>query len=225
MPTRRDRTRPTASTRRSRSTRTSTSARYWARTDDARRSKATTTAIRRAFDYTADRYGASVRAPQGRRQLQSRGRLRAPRQLPPLVRVAPLQPAAGQQPAGAQVHLSKAASSTSRTAAGLLETRQQTGRFNIEFKNSDRFTVDVNQQLRLPVAAVSPVARRRSIPVGGYDFNDAVIAYNFGQQRRLSGNVSLQVGEFYDGDITTVGYSQRPRSQSPSASRWSRASR
>ena len=40
------------------------------------------------------------------------------------------------------------------------------------------------------------------IPPGGYDFNDATLRYSFGQQRRVSGQVAYQVGEFYDGTIT-----------------------
>ena len=38
------------------------------------------------------------------------------------------------------------------------------------------------------------------------DFNDAMIGYNFGQQRPVSGNVSLTVGQFYDGDIQTLSF-------------------
>jgi hypothetical protein len=32
-------------------------------------------------------------------------------------------------------------------------------------------------------------------------------SYNFGQQRRVSGNLSFVRGQFYDGDITTVSFS------------------
>jgi hypothetical protein len=45
------------------------------------------------------------------------------------------------------------------------------------------------------------------IPVGGYGFTDATITYGFGQQRRTSGSLALQVGEFYDGNITGITYS------------------
>jgi hypothetical protein len=46
------------------------------------------------------------------------------------------------------------------------------------------------------------------IPVGGYGFNDVTVGYNFGQQRRLSGNVAITAGEFYDGDIVTLNVTQ-----------------
>jgi len=40
-----------------------------------------------------------------------------------------------------------------------------------------------------------------------YDFSDAQVQYNFGQQRRASGQISLQHGHFYDGSITVLGFS------------------
>jgi len=90
--------------------------------------------------------------------------------------------------------------------AGILETRQQSGRFEIELDNSDRFTAEANNNyefLQVPFQVSPGVV----IPVGGYGFTDVQIGYNFGQQRRVSGNVLLTLGEFYDGDITTLAYS------------------
>jgi hypothetical protein len=90
---------------------------------------------------------------------------------------------------------------------GVLETRQQSGRFEIELHNSDRFTAEVNRNYEF-LTVPFQVSRGVVIPVGGYDFNDVQLGYNFGQQRLLSGNVSLTRGQFYDGDITTLGISQ-----------------
>jgi hypothetical protein len=88
-----------------------------------------------------------------------------------------------------------------------LESRQQTGKFNVELNNSDRFNVEVNRSFDFLIVPFT-VVRGVAIPVGGYDYNDALVSYNFGQQRPISGNLSLQVGQYYNGDITTVGYSQ-----------------
>jgi hypothetical protein len=93
------------------------------------------------------------------------------------------------------------------SGAGVLETRQQNGRFDIEFENSDRFNVEANRNYEF-LALPFQVSRSIFIPVGGYTFNDMQVGYNFGSQRRLSGNVSLTRGQFYDGDITTLGFSQ-----------------
>lgn len=57
-------------------------------------------------------------------------------------------------------------------------------------------------------AAASPftVASGVVIPAGGYEFTSGTTSYLFGQQRRLSGTLSLQRGQFYDGTITGMGF-------------------
>ncbi len=90
--------------------------------------------------------------------------------------------------------------------AGILETRQQSGRFDVEFNSSDRFNVEVNGNYEF-LTEPFQVSRGVFIPAGGYDFNDVQVGYNFGQQRLVSGNVAVLRGQFYDGDITTVSFS------------------
>jgi hypothetical protein len=89
--------------------------------------------------------------------------------------------------------------------AGFVESRQWNGRFNTEFESSDQLTVEANDNYELLVAPF-PVAPGVVIPPGGYRFNDALVSYRFGEQRRVSGTVSVQGGQFYDGDILAVGY-------------------
>lgn len=91
--------------------------------------------------------------------------------------------------------------------AGVLETRQQSARFDVEFDNSDRFSVEANRNYEF-LQAPFQVSRGVFLPVGGYSFNDLQMNYSFGSQRPVSGNVSLTRGQFYDGDITTLGVSQ-----------------
>jgi hypothetical protein len=81
--------------------------------------------------------------------------------------------------------------------AGNLETRQQSGTFTTEFENSDRIGLET------PFA----IAKGVTIPPGGYTFTSASASYSLGQQRRLSGALSAEAGEFYDGDILTFGIS------------------
>ena len=89
--------------------------------------------------------------------------------------------------------------------AGRVETRLAQARFNTEFENSDRFSVDVQQSYELLVEPF-PIATDVTIPVGGYDFRDVFVSYSMGPQRRVSGTWSLQRGRFFNGDITAVGY-------------------
>ena len=44
-----------------------------------------------------------------------------------------------------------------------------------------------------------------TLPVGGYRFQDVQLSYALGQQRRLSGMLSVQHGSFFSGEKTTVG--------------------
>ncbi len=90
--------------------------------------------------------------------------------------------------------------------AGALETRNGTGRFNAEFQNSDQFTAQVSNEYELLVRPFA-ISRGVTIPVGGYSFNDVFVSYLLGQQRRVSGQFSVQQGTFYDGTLTAFGYS------------------
>jgi len=91
--------------------------------------------------------------------------------------------------------------------AGAVESRQQTGRFNVEFDNSDTFNVEANANYDLLLAPFTP-AGGKPIPVGGYHYSDVAMSYNMGQQRRLSGNIGVQVGNYYSGSIRSLTFSQ-----------------
>lgn len=93
-----------------------------------------------------------------------------------------------------------------QNGGGFLETRNVTGRFLTEMQNSDLVAVvatDHYEALSRPFT-VSP---GRTIPRGAYGFKDIVTTYGFGQQRRLSGSLALQTGEFYNGHRTSLTYS------------------
>jgi hypothetical protein len=91
--------------------------------------------------------------------------------------------------------------------AGAVESRQATGRFSTEFNNSDIVTVEANANYDLLLTPFAP-APGRAIPVGAYHYNDMTMSYNMGQQRRLSGNIGVQLGEYYNGTIRSISFSQ-----------------
>jgi hypothetical protein len=88
--------------------------------------------------------------------------------------------------------------------AGALETRQQTGRFNTEFENSDQFTIEANRNYELLITPflVGPLV----VAPGGYRFSDVQISYQLGQQRRVNGTIAVQAGGYYDGTLTAVSF-------------------
>ncbi len=87
---------------------------------------------------------------------------------------------------------------------GLVETRIWRGHFDTEFASSDVVGFDVTRNYEYlrqpftPSGAPSPIAK------GGYGFSDVSLSYSFGAQRRASGTVKVQAGEFYDGTIRSI---------------------
>ena len=95
------------------------------------------------------------------------------------------------------------------TVAGVAETELAQANFQIEFENSDRFSADVQRAYEfLDVPWERVLGTDYMIPAGEYVFRDYYVSYSMGAQRRLSGNLSLQHGEFYNGEITSMGYSR-----------------
>ncbi|MGE3955733.1 MAG: DUF5916 domain-containing protein [Vicinamibacterales bacterium] len=84
-----------------------------------------------------------------------------------------------------------------------MESRQQTARVNVELENSDQFSVEGGTNYEY-LPSLFNVARGVNIPSGGYGFNDWTARYAFGQQRRISGTVSFQNGQFYNGHINAL---------------------
>ena len=47
-----------------------------------------------------------------------------------------------------------------------------------------------------------------TLPVGGYGFRDIEATYSPGAQRRLTGTFTVRVGEYFNGDIRSVGFTR-----------------
>ena len=89
--------------------------------------------------------------------------------------------------------------------AGLPETRLRQGLFGIEFENGDRFFAGVTDNYEF-LKEPFEVARGTEIPVGGYSFLNTRVVYSLGQQRVMSGGLTVERGGFFGGDKTSVGY-------------------
>jgi hypothetical protein len=84
-----------------------------------------------------------------------------------------------------------------------LESRNRMGRFEVEFENSDWLTVNFSD-LYERLGEDTPISGA-NMPAGRYSFRDVQMSYFFGSHRRASGNLSLTLGSFYSGDVTSVG--------------------
>ena len=90
---------------------------------------------------------------------------------------------------------------------GQVESRQTQLGFSTEFENSDRVGLSVADNYELVVEPFEP-ALGVTIPVGGYGFVDTEATYTPGAQRRLTGTFTVRVGEYFNGDIRSVGFSR-----------------
>jgi len=89
--------------------------------------------------------------------------------------------------------------------AGQLETRLAQMRFNTQFENSDEIEVDFTTNYEFLFESFQ-ISSKVAIPDGGYNFQDMYVSYAMGQQRKVSGAVFFQRGQFFDGDMTALGY-------------------
>ena len=80
-----------------------------------------------------------------------------------------------------------------------VENRQASGTFEIDFHNSDQATLDYTHDFEY-LPRNFQIAPRITVPIGGYDYDTVRLTYELGQQRRVSGRVSVATGTFYDGN-------------------------
>ena len=89
--------------------------------------------------------------------------------------------------------------------AGVIETRGAEGRFGIELENGDNYSISYTRNYEF-LEQPFPIAPDVTIPVGGYSFQDVRTSYSFGPQRQLAGQLLAQHGSFFNGNRTSVGF-------------------
>ena len=163
------------------------------------------TSYRGFMDYNADKYGVQIeRLEVGRNFSPEIGFVRRldMRRNYAMVRYSP-------RPKGIphvrrlwmQAGLNYTTNTTNR-----LDTRQATFLFQTEFTSSDLLIATVTPQFERLVAPFA-IATGVRLPVGGYDYRTARLEYQAGPQRRISGNVYVENGPFYNGRKSSVGMS------------------
>jgi hypothetical protein len=91
------------------------------------------------------------------------------------------------------------------TVAGRLDTRQESGEFDINFYNSDKFTSKYTatyEFIPVPFAIATGVL----VPVGGYDYQSVLTSYLLGTQHKIAGTVSYEDGTLYGGTKRTISF-------------------
>jgi hypothetical protein len=102
-------------------------------------------------------------------------------------------------------------------SAGRLATRIADGEFAVEYQNSDRFSVGINDDYELLLRPFT-IVPGAVVPAGGYGFTTGRIGYTMGQQRKLSGAFLFEKGSFYNGDRTAITFNRSRINISPQLS-------
>jgi len=79
-----------------------------------------------------------------------------------------------------------------------VENKQLSGTFEVDFENSDQWTLEYTDDFEYLPRSFE-IAPAIVVPIGGYDYDTVRMTYELGQQRRVSGQLSVATGTFYDG--------------------------
>jgi len=90
----------------------------------------------------------------------------------------------------------------------VLETRIASGTFRVDFSNSDVLMVTAHDNYEF-ISVPFTISGGPAMAVGAYAFNDAVVQYSLGPQRKVSGRFTLTTGEFYSGRRQQIEYNGR----------------
>ena len=89
-----------------------------------------------------------------------------------------------------------------------LETRIISGQFRIDFSSSDVMWVTQRHNYEF-LTAPFRISGGPWLPVGAYEFNETVVQYYVGPQRKVNGRFTYTGGEFYSGHRQQFEYSGR----------------
>ena len=98
-----------------------------------------------------------------------------------------------------------------------LETRQHGLSFTTEFESSDQFTVSVSDDFEMLTRPFN-IANGVTLQPGKYDFTSYQTSYRLGTQRKVSGALSLRIGDFWSGKNSSIGISSGRIELSPQLS-------
>jgi hypothetical protein len=90
--------------------------------------------------------------------------------------------------------------------AGSVESKVQNAHFGVEFENSDQISAEVTRDYELLFQPFTIAGSTLAVPRGGHTFTDLQASYGFGAQRRASGSVAVQIGEYYNGTIRSITF-------------------
>ena len=88
--------------------------------------------------------------------------------------------------------------------AGDVDARTWSGQFTTEFENSDQLMLTSTHPYEFVRFPFTPSGSPAPILPGEYTYPNMTASYTFGAQRRASGTLSVQAGDYFDGTIRSV---------------------
>ena len=179
---------------------------YWAGTKTSG-TTGSEQSYRGRFDWNADRYGVNAEhlfVGDGFNPEVGFMRRTAFRRSYGQLRFSPRPQAAGVR----KLTYQASADYITGSVSGHVESEEYQGSFNAELNTGDFLNAEVTQSYE---ALVEPfeVARGVTVPVGGYRFTQSKISYFMGNQRRVSGGITVAHGGFYDGTLSEISWRGR----------------
>ena len=96
----------------------------------------------------------------------------------------------------------------SNESTGALESRDLGAQFEIEFENTDRFSVNASDKHETLFEEFR-INDGITLPIDGYNFRNLRVNYRLGANRRIPGSVSFTRGGFFSGERTIVNVNGR----------------
>jgi hypothetical protein len=93
-------------------------------------------------------------------------------------------------------------------ARTFVDSRDLQGQFRVEMQSGDIWSIQYNHQYE-NLTRPFEISDGIEIPIGDYGFGAVNASYQAGQQRRVSGRLSFQHGDFYSGQRTNAGVGGR----------------
>ena len=89
---------------------------------------------------------------------------------------------------------------------GYVESRQVGGSFSVELESSDQIRIGYTNEYENLI--VDETISGATIAAGRHSFDAVEASYTFGPQRIFSGSLQARYGGWFDGDLTSVGFSR-----------------
>ena len=91
-------------------------------------------------------------------------------------------------------------------STGAFESRERRGEFGMEFDSSEQFEFNV-VEYREHLLEGFNLARGVDVPAGDYKYTVVESSFQIGSQRRFSGSINFEGGQFYGGTRVSLGFS------------------